>query len=84
MSHSRRLLNETRRLESSIEVLIALSKPGVHQREQLEFYQAERAIALDEIEEALRALRSMAAEMYDEDQQPYSIYPLAVSKSVKP
>ena len=84
MSHSHRLLNETRRLESSIEVLIALSKPGVRQREHLEFYEAERPIALEDIEEALRALRSIAAEMDDEDDQPYSIYPLAVSKSGKP
>lgn len=81
MSPSRRLLNEARRLESSIEILKVLSNFGTKDPEQLDFYKAERPIALEDIEEALRALRSIAAELDDEEHQPNSIYPLAVSKS---
>lgn len=84
MSPSRRLLNETRRLESSIEVLVALSKPGAKQLEHVEFYEAERPIALEDIENALRVLRSIAAELGEEDRQPNAIYPLDLSKTGTP
>jgi len=81
MSPSRRLLNEARRLESSIEILKVLSKLGTKEPEQLDFYKAERPTALEDIEEALRALGSIAAELSDADPQSDAIYPLAVSKS---
>lgn len=60
MSLSRRLLHETRRLESSLDILIELSDSAETTDQHADFYRLERPLALADITDALQALRALA------------------------